>query len=67
MQKNPLIKTNPYLRDAAQREALLTASVISSTAIEGVHLSGIEQCKPAKKSKKITQVHESRASYGSRR
>jgi hypothetical protein len=56
MQKNPLIKTNPYLKDAVQREALLAASVISSTAIEGVHLSGTERRKSAKKTKKTTQV-----------
>jgi hypothetical protein len=67
MQKNPLIKTNPYLKDALRREALLTTSVISSTAIEGVRLADINQRTSAKKPKKITQVHESRASYGSRR
>lgn len=67
MQKKPLIKTNPYLKDAVRREALLAASVISSTAIEGVHLAGINRRKSAKKTKKITQVHEARASYGSRR
>jgi hypothetical protein len=31
-----LMKTNPYLQDPAVREAWLTRSVISSSAIEGV-------------------------------
>lgn len=48
MPKNPLIKTNPYLKNTAEREASLTASVITSSAIEGVYL------KP-KKTKKSSQ------------
>jgi hypothetical protein len=38
MRKNSLINTNSYLRDSKQREALLAKTVVSSTAIEGVHL-----------------------------
>lgn len=67
MQKGLLIKTNPYLKDAAEREALLTAAVVSSTAIEGVHLSGLSGKKPSKKTSRITECHEPRASCRSRR
>uniref|UniRef100_A0A6H1ZN10 Uncharacterized protein n=1 Tax=viral metagenome TaxID=1070528 RepID=A0A6H1ZN10_9ZZZZ len=38
MQKKSLIQTNPYLKNAAERDASLTASVVTSFAIEGVHL-----------------------------
>ena len=39
MKKNTLtlMKTNPYLKDAKEREIRLIRSVISSSAIEGVH------------------------------
>jgi hypothetical protein len=33
----PLIKTNPYLREPAECDAWLIRSVVSSSAIEGVH------------------------------
>jgi hypothetical protein len=42
MKKNKtpsLIKTNPYLQDPAVRDAWLTRSVISSSAIEGVRVA----------------------------
>jgi len=35
----PLIKTNPYLQDSKERESRLTRSVITSSAIEGVHIA----------------------------
>ena len=38
MAKDALIKTNAYLKDLKQRKALLLRTVISSTAVEGVHL-----------------------------
>jgi len=38
MLKDALIKTNPYLRDSKKRKELLVRTVVSSTAIEGVHL-----------------------------
>jgi hypothetical protein len=38
MRKDSLINTNSYLRDSKRREALLAKTVVSSTAIEGVHL-----------------------------
>jgi|GEM_PF-1553534 len=34
-----LIETNPYLQDFEEREAWLNRSVISSSAIEGVHIA----------------------------
>lgn len=81
MPKNSLIKTNPYLKNAAERNASLTASVVTSTAIEGVHLhiSGDpKECwavaaTPGKSSKKLKKdksavtCHESSGSYRSRR
>lgn len=35
----PLIETNPYLQDPVECDVWLTRSVISSSAIEGVHLA----------------------------
>ena len=67
MVKDALIKTNPYLKNAVQREAALYTTVSSSTAIEGVRISGFGTRKPSKKREKSTAVHESAASYGSRR
>jgi hypothetical protein len=49
MQKNPLSKTNPYLKNAAQRKALLTMSVVTSSAIEGVKLPDLRAAKPSKR------------------
>jgi len=81
MPKNPLIKTNPYLKNAAERNASLTASVVTSSAIEGVHLHISSDPKaswaiadaPGKSSKKLKKdksavtCHESSGSYRSRR
>jgi hypothetical protein len=60
MSKNSLIKTNPYLRNAVERNASLTASVVTSSAIEGVHLHLDDQnaswaiaATPGKSSKKL--------------
>lgn len=36
MRTEPLIRTNPYLRDPKRRRELLGASIQTSTAIEGV-------------------------------
>jgi hypothetical protein len=38
MLKKPLSKTNPYLKNDAQRKAMLYTSVVTSSAIEGVKL-----------------------------
>jgi hypothetical protein len=38
MVKDALTKTNSYLRDSKKRKALLVRTVVSSTAIDGVHL-----------------------------
>lgn len=82
MQKKSLSKTNPYLKNPAQRKAMLYTSVVTSSAIEGIHLPHIldEQnatwavALPATKSRKTTKkkksavtVHESGSSYRSRR
>ena len=82
MQKKSLSKTNPYLKNPADRRAMLYASVVTSSAIEGIHLHGSidEQSatwavalppaklhKTNKKKKAAVTVHESAASYRSRR
>jgi len=36
MKKEPLIKTNPYLKDTAMREKLITRSVRTSCGVEGI-------------------------------
>ena len=46
MPKDSLIKTNPYLKNPAQREAALSLTVESSTAIEGVRIAGLKR-KPS--------------------
>jgi hypothetical protein len=38
MKKTSLRKTNPYLAKKIRPEAALSRSVVSSTAIEGVHV-----------------------------
>jgi hypothetical protein len=80
MPKNPLIKTNPYLKNTAERNAMLATSVATSSAIEGVHLHVIDDEKAnwavavspetsRKKAKKKSTVtcHEAESSYRSRR
>ena len=37
MKKGTLIRTNPYLKDSANREKGIARSVNSSSAIEGIH------------------------------
>ncbi len=49
MQKKSLSKTNPYLKNPAQRKAMLYTSVVTSSAIEGVKLPGIKARKPSKR------------------
>lgn len=58
MPKNSLIRTNPYLRNAAERNASLTASVVTSSAIEGVKTSKTLG-KSSKKNKKTLTDHRS--------
>lgn len=36
--KRPLIETNPYLKDPKQRDRLITRSVLTSSAVEGVYV-----------------------------
>lgn len=67
MLKDALIKTNPYLKNADQREVALSITVESSTAIEGVRIAGLNIRKPSKMRARPATVHESAASYGSRR
>lgn len=39
MKTKSLIETNPYLRDAATREKLVTNSVVTSCGVEGVKVN----------------------------
>lgn len=39
MKKKSLLDTNPYLKNSQLRKKLFERSVISSTAIEGVHIT----------------------------
>jgi hypothetical protein len=47
MQKKSLSKANPYLKNAAQRKAMLYTSVVTSSAIEGIKLPGVKARKPS--------------------
>lgn len=66
MPKNPLSKTNPYLRDAKQRKILLFTAVSTSSAIEGVHMASTKPLYPKKQGTPIAW-HEAEESYGPRR
>jgi len=52
MKKDSLIKTNPYLKNPAERRAMLYASVMTSSAIEGVKLPGMKISKPSQRRSK---------------
>ena len=50
MKKSSLLKTNPYLKNAKLRDKMILQSVISSTAIEGVHIRPVKRkTKPINK------------------
>lgn len=49
MANKPLSQTNPYLRDHKHRAEMVRANVLSSTAIEGVHLKSLDKVPTAKK------------------
>ncbi len=40
--KKSLIETNPFLKDPAKRRRMLERSVLSSSAIEGIRITGEE-------------------------
>lgn len=56
MHKKPLIETNPYLKDPKKREAMINRSVISSTAIEGVHTAALKALGLDKKHNKTKTI-----------
>jgi len=63
MRSKSLLKTNPYLKDPELRKALITLSVSSSTAVEGVLTKYPKLSKAAKKKlKAVMAVHEPSAS-----
>jgi hypothetical protein len=49
MKRKPLSETNPYLKNSKQRADMIRAHVITSTAIEGVHIKDFD---------KITSEHK---------
>ena len=58
MANKPLIKTNPYLKDPAKRQATFSITVSSSTAIEGVHTAVTKAIKAVKKPAKPIVISE---------
>ncbi len=67
MRKDSLIKTNSYLRDSKRRETLLAKTVVSSTAIEGIHLDWDELEESLSTSNKDIRFYGSAKSSESRR
>jgi hypothetical protein len=67
MPKDSLIHTNSYLRDSKRREALLAKTIVSSTAIEGVHLDWDELEKSLSTSNKNIRFYVSAKSSESHR
>nr|MBI3612649.1 hypothetical protein [Nitrospirota bacterium] len=47
--KKSLAQTNPFLRNPAKRRALIQRTVLTSTAIEGVHLTEADLQQPKAK------------------
>jgi hypothetical protein len=62
----PLIQTNPYLQDSKERESRLTRSVLSSSAIEGVHIAACRALGikgKVKKAKVVRAISKSSQSH----
>ena len=63
MRRKSLLKTNPYLKDPELRKALISLSVSSSTAVEGVLTKYPKLSKSIKKKlKAVTAAQKSSAS-----
>jgi hypothetical protein len=59
MPKKSLLETNPYLKDPEVRAFLIERSVVSSTAIEGVHFKYPKLTREIrKKMRKIAAAQE---------
>jgi len=67
MNRKPLIQANPYLKDPANRQKLLSIAVSSSTAIEGIHGVLPEATGFRQTTAKSVILREPAVSYGSRR
>jgi len=50
--KQPLIKSNPHLRNPQKRQAQFITGVITSTSIEGVAITASQLRKPSKSAAK---------------
>jgi len=49
MKKKSLKETNPYLKDPEKYEASLTASVVTSSAVEGIRITAAQLQKKSSK------------------
>ena len=67
MSKNQLNKTNPYLKDPIKRRQGLITSVVSSSAIEGIHEVITEQELDFDHATKSTPRHKTSKSVQSHR
>ena len=67
MNRKPLIQANPYLKDPANRQKLLSIVVSSSTAIEGIHRLLPEATIFRPTAAKSVILRDPAVSYGSRR
>ncbi|CBE67446.1 protein of unknown function [Candidatus Methylomirabilis oxygeniifera] len=67
MRKKPLIETNPYLKDPAQRQSLLWTAVSSSSIIEGARLGLTLASVASKAIDTVNSPKKPTASSGSRR
>jgi hypothetical protein len=55
--KKPLSKTNPYLRKAISRAASTATTVVSSSSIEGIHVTRVNE-KTANWSIAVSHPHK---------
>jgi hypothetical protein len=56
----PLIETNPYLKDPAMRDKLISRSVRSSSAVEGIKISDeeVQIIIPRRKDRRIYKAKD---------
>jgi len=64
MSKKPLTETNPYLKDQTKRNKMFVTSVMSSTAIEGVHKAAATALGHGATAKKLPSSRKASSSGG---
>ena len=62
-----MIQANPYLKDPTNRQRLLSLTVSSSKAIEGIHRVWLEATRYRPTAVRSVIIREPVVSYGSRR